>query len=330
MLPFRPIYHDAFTMDLGDHPFPVHKYRRVREKLIELGVATDADFLAPSPATDEDILRVHRHDYVEQFKAGTFSQEEIRLLEIPWSESLVRSMWLFADGAILAARYALRDGCAVLIGGGFHHAFRDHGEGFCPINDTAVSIAALRVEGILTKTAIVDLDVHQGNGNADLFLFDCWTHTLSLHHEDNYPPMKPPSTVDVGLPGGMCDDEHLVALEGPLAQALATEPDLVWYLAGADPYERDRLGGLSLTLKGLKERDGRVFRAARDAGVPIAVALAGGYAVNPEDTATIHTNTVLTAGEVFGKMTPIDLVPSRQAGQQSAEWPEVVRPDDKQ
>ena len=300
MLPFKLIFHPAFTVDLGPHVFPAQKYRLVRERLLEAGLAGPEDFVEPRPATDEDVLRVHTREYVRKIKTGDLSIEEARTLEVPWSRELVEAVWLAAGGAIEAARRARRDGRGILIGGGFHHAFPDHGEGFCLVHDVAVAIAALRASGDAVRVAIVDLDVHHGNGTAAIFCTDPLTFTVSLHQENNYPAVKPPSRVDVGLPDGATDEEYLAALDGPLARALAYRPDLLFYLAGADPYEHDLLGGLGLTLEGLAERDRRVFRAARAAGVPVAVALAGGYAERSRDTVAIHCNTVRVAAEVYG------------------------------
>jgi acetoin utilization deacetylase AcuC-like enzyme len=208
-------------------------------------------------------------------------------------------VWVAAVAAAEAVRLARRDGCAVVLGGGFHHAFADHGEGFCLVHDVAVATGALRAAGEVGRVAVVDLDVHQGNGTAAIFARDPATFTVSLHQENNYPAVKPPSRVDVGLADGTGDADYLAALEAPLARALEFGPDLLWYLAGADPYEHDRLGGLALTRDGLRERDRRVFAAAHSAGVPVAVTLAGGYASNPADTVGIHVGTVLAAAEVF-------------------------------
>lgn len=299
MLPFRLLFHPAFTVDLGPHVFPAHKYRLVRDRLLETGVADHGDFVTPRPATDEDVLRVHTANYVRKIKDGDLTSSEKATLEVPWSRALVEGAWLAAGAAIEAARRAREDGCAFVLSGGFHHAFADHGEGFCLVHDVAIATRALRAAGEIGRVAIVDLDVHHGNGTASIFAGDPDTFTLSLHQEHNYPHAKPPSTLDVGLADGATDDVYLAALDHALPQALATSPDLLWFLAGADPYEHDLLGGLGLTLDGLRERDRRVFRAARRAGVPVAVTLAGGYAERSSDTVTIHANTVTVAAEVF-------------------------------
>ena len=291
--------HPGFTVDLGPHVFPAQKYRLVRERLLETGVADHADVVIPRSADDEDVLRVHTPGYVRQIKTGEFSPAERRALEVPWSRALVDGVWLAAGAAAEAGRRAREDGCAVVLGGGFHHAFPDHGEGFCVVHDVAVATGALRAAGEVARVAVVDLDVHQGNGTAAIYAEDADTFTVSLHQENNYPAVKPPSRIDVGLADGTGDEEYLAALETPLARALAFGPDLLWYLAGADPYEHDLLGGLALTRAGLRERDRRVFAAARSAGVPVAATLAGGYASNPADTVSIHVGTVLAAVDVY-------------------------------
>jgi acetoin utilization deacetylase AcuC-like enzyme len=299
MLPFRLLFHPAFTVDLGPHVFPAQKYRLVRERLLETGLADHGDFLTPRPASDEDVLRVHTSEYVRKIQSGDLTPLERATLEVPWSKALVQAAWLAAGASIEAARRARADGCAFAISGGFHHAFPDHGEGFCLVHDVAIATRALRASGEIGRVAIVDLDVHHGNGTAAIFAGDPETFTVSLHQERNYPAVKPPSSVDVGLPDGTTDPDYLQALESVLPRALATAPELLWYLAGADPYERDLLGGLALTQEGLRERDRMVFAAARRAGVPVAVTLAGGYAERGSDTVTIHANTVAAAADVF-------------------------------
>jgi acetoin utilization deacetylase AcuC-like enzyme len=300
VLPFALFDHPRFCVDLGAHVFPAQKYRLVRERLLAAGVASEDDFRLPASASDTDVLRVHGAEYVRKLKTGEFTPDEVRTLEVPWSRELAEAVWLAAGAAIEAGRMARRDGCAIVLGGGFHHAFADHGEGFCLVNDVAVAVAALRAAGELKRAAVVDLDVHQGNGTAAVLGPDPLSFTVSLHQENNYPNPKPPSRIDVGLPDRVDDTAYLAALEGPLAEALAFRPDLLFYLAGADPYEHDLLGGLGLSLAGLMERDRRVFQAARDAGVPVAVTLAGGYAARTADTVEIHVNTVRAAAMVYG------------------------------
>ena len=299
MLPFRLLFHPAFTVDLGPHVFPAQKYRLVRDRLLETGLADHGDFVTPRPASDEDVLRVHTSEYVRKVKSGDLTAHERATLEVPWSRELVEAAWLAAGASIEAARRARADGCAFAISGGFHHAFPDHGEGFCLVHDVAIATRALRASGEIGRVAIVDLDVHHGNGTAAIFAGDPDTFTVSLHQERNYPAVKPPSSVDVGLEDGTTDADYLEALERVLPRALAAAPELLWYLAGADPYEHDLLGGLALTREGLRARARMVFAAARRAGVPVAVTLAGGYAERSSDTVTIHANTVAAAADLF-------------------------------
>src|SRR5712675_640826 len=330
MLPFKLIYSDDYYLPIGAHVFPAEKYRRIRDRLLELGIAGAEDFLVPEPASDQDILLVHTPQYVEKLKTGTLSPREEMELEIPYSPELVRAFWLAAGGSILAAQHALKDGVAISIGGGFHHAFPDHGEGFCMIHDVAVAIRRMQRDGKIRTAMTVDCDVHHGNGTAAIFagtrtpsdlLPSAATSTLSqarstetkmreahagdvftisLHQHNNYPAVKPPSSIDVDLPDGVGDDDYLSWLDNALSSGLRQfEPDLLCYIAGADPYREDQLGGLSLTMEGLKKRDELVFRVARARGIPVMVTFAGGYARRVEDTVTIHCNTVKCAAEVF-------------------------------
>jgi acetoin utilization deacetylase AcuC-like enzyme len=327
MLPFKLIYSDGYYLPIGAHVFPAEKYRRIRERLLAGGVAEASDFLEPKSASDEDILLVHTPEYVHKLKTGTLSSREQMELEIPFSQELVEAFWLAAGGSILAARQALTDGVSVNIGGGFHHAFPDHGEGFCMIHDVAVAIRRLQRDGKIRTAMTVDCDVHQGNGTAAIFAGKRApgdplpsasglpasaqaTHghstnasdvfTISLHQHNNYPAVRPPSSIDVDLPDGVGDDDYLAWLDNALSSGLRQfEPDLLCYVAGADPYQEDQLGGLSLTIEGLKKRDELVFRVARARDIPVMVAYAGGYAQDVEDTVTIHCNTVIAAKEVF-------------------------------
>lgn len=327
MLPFKLIYSDDYYLPIGVHVFPAEKYRRIRDRLLELGVAGSEDFVVPQAATDQDILLVHTPQYVEKLKTGTLSPREELELEIPYSLDLVRAFWLAAGGSILAAKHALDDGVAVSIGGGFHHAFHDHGEGFCMIHDVAVAIRRMQRDDKIRTAMTVDCDVHQGNGTAAIFAgarvpgdplpsatpvtlnsrpakmrnaHAGDVFTISLHQENNYPPVKPPSSIDVDLPDGIGDDDYLGWLDNALSSGLRQfEPDLLCYIAGADPYREDQLGGLNLTIEGLKKRDELVFRVAKARRIPVMVTFAGGYARKVEDTVTIHTNTIIAAREVF-------------------------------
>ena len=336
MLPFKLIYSDDYYLPIGQHVFPAQKYRLVHQHLLESGTAAAEDFLAPQPATDEDILLVHTPVYVNKLKTGTLSARDEMELEIPYTPELVRAFWLSAGGSILAADHALQDGVAINLGGGFHHAFPDHGEGFCMIHDVAVAIRRMQRDGRIRTAMTVDCDVHHGNGTAAIFagtrtasqslpssgpstlgrsaldpatFSQCGVmrgahagdvFTISLHQENNYPPFKPPSSIDVDLPDGITDDDYLAWLDNALSSGLRQfTPDLICYIAGADPYREDQLGGLGLTIEGLKQRDELVFRVAKAQGIPVIVTYAGGYAQRVEDTVTIHCNTVVAAKEVF-------------------------------
>jgi acetoin utilization deacetylase AcuC-like enzyme len=333
MLPFKLVYSDDYYLPIGSHVFPAEKYRCIHDRLLKSGIAEPGDFVTPRPATDQDVLLVHTPQYVEKLKTGTLSAREELELEVPYSPELVRAFWLAAGGSMLAADYALNDGIAISIGGGFHHAFPDHGEGFCVIHDVAIAIRRMQRDDKIRTAMTVDCDVHQGNGTAAIFagtripseppLVPTFTtnpsnpakataktgiptthtgevFTISLHQQNNYPLFKPPSSLDLNLPDGMGDAEYLACLGDALSLGLREfKPELICYLAGADPYCEDQLGGLSLTIEGLKERDALVFRMAKAERIPVMVTLAGGYALKVEDTITIHCNTVLAAKEVF-------------------------------
>ena len=298
MLPFKLVYHLGYDLNLGEHVFPSQKYRLIRNQLLEEGFADLEDFVEPRPASDE-ILRVHEPGWVHRLKTGTLSVEELLKLEIPYSKQMVDAFWLATGGSILAARNALRDRIGFNIGGGFHHAFPRHGEGFCAINDVAIAIRALQHEALIERALIVDCDVHHGNGTAAIFAGERSVLTLSLHQFNNYPSEKPASTIDIHLRDGVGDDEYLDRLRGALGVAMSFAPGLLFYLAGADPYREDQLGGLSLSMDGLKKRDRMVFDAALAQKIPVAVVLAGGYARRTTDTVGIHCNTVKVIGLVL-------------------------------
>jgi acetoin utilization deacetylase AcuC-like enzyme len=325
MLTFKLIYSDDYFLPIGTHVFPAEKYKHIHDQLLASEIAAPRDFVVPDSASDQDVLLVHTPEYVEKLKTGALSPREEMELEVPYSPELVRAFWLAAGGSVLAADYALNDGVAFNIGGGFHHAFPDHGEGFCVINDVAIAIRRMQRDGRIRTAMTVDCDVHQGNGTAAIFagarpLGDplpsaptstlktkTKTHahagdvfTISLHQENNYPAWKPPSSIDVNLPDGIGDDDYLAWLDNALSSGLRQfDPELLCYIAGADPYREDQLGGLSLTIGGLKRRDELVFRVARARGIPVMVTYAGGYARKVEDTVAIHCNTVIAAKEVF-------------------------------
>ena len=329
MLPFKLVYSDDYYLPIGSHVFPAEKYKRIHDRLLASGIAEPSDFVTPHPATDEDVLLVHTPQYIEKLKTGTLSQREQMELEVPFSPALVKAFWLAAGGSILAADYALSNGIAISIGGGFHHAFPDHGEGFCMIHDVAIAIRRMQRDGKIRTAMTVDCDVHQGNGTAAIFAGTRTAgeplpsvptstptpaktkmrgghpgdvFTISLHQQNNYPAWKPPSSIDINLPDEIGDDDYLAWLDNALSSGLRQfDPELLCYIAGADPYREDQLGGLALTIDGLKKRDELVFRIAKARGIPVMVTLAGGYARNVEDTVTIHCNTVIAATEIFTK-----------------------------
>lgn len=340
-LPFKLVYSPDYYLPLGSHVFPAQKYRLIHRRLLDDRVATADDFLIPQPALDADILLVHTPDYLRKLKSGTLSVIEEMQMEVPYSPELVKAFWLSAGGSTLAARQSLNDRCCVNIGGGFHHAYPDHGEGFCVVHDVAVAIRTLQREGAIKTAMVVDCDVHHGNGTAAIFppatsqsefvipsagepsparepqSRNPFGHdarclaakandvfTISLHQFDNYPAIKPPSCIDVHFRDGVEDDAYLWWLDRVLDRALDHAladftPDLLCYIAGADPYREDQLGGLALSIDGLKQRDSLVLRRAKDKKIPVMITYAGGYARHVDDTVTIHTNTVIAAIEVF-------------------------------
>ena len=331
MLPFKLIYSDDYFLPIGSHVFPAEKYRRIHDQLLATRVAEPSDFMTPLPASDQDILLVHTPQYVHKLKTGTLSPREEQEMEIPYSPELVRAFWLAAGGSILAADHALSDGVAFNIGGGFHHAFPDHGEGFCMIHDVAVAIRRMQRDDRIRTAMTVDCDVHHGNGTAAIFAGTRTpsvplpsaaaalnpapagkmrhahagdVFTISLHQHNNYPAWKPHSSIDVDLPDGTGDADYLAWLDNALSSGLRQfQPELICYIAGADPYCEDQLGGLALTVDGLKRRDELVFRVAKARNIPVMVTYAGGYARRVEDTVAIHCNTVIAAKEVFGRAT---------------------------
>ncbi len=294
------VWHEAYEVDLGDHVFPTAKYRLVKERLLREGTIQEEEVIKPNPASNESVSRIHHREYIAKLENGTLSPLEILVLEVPFSLALRDSAWIAAGGTILAGELALERGLAVHLGGGFHHAFPDHGEGFCLINDVAVAIAELKARGSVRRAAVIDCDVHHGNGTAAIFAQDPDVFTFSVHQENNYPAQKPPSDLDIGLPDRAGDETYLAALQRHLPAVLdGHKPDLIFYLAGADPYQEDQLGGLELTMEGLRLRDRLVLEACRARGIPAAVTLAGGYARKLADTVEIHCNTVRVAKELL-------------------------------
>lgn len=300
----RVAYSDQYDLNLGNHVFPSAKYRLVKERLLQEKLISPEEIVEPSAASDDDVALVHDRDYIWKLKNAKLSHVEILRMEIPYSPELIQAVWLSAGGSILAGRLALEAGVGVNIGGGFHHAFPDHGEGFCVIHDVAIAIRRLQIDKLIQRAMTVDCDVHQGNGTAAIFASDESVYTLSIHQENNYPYPKPPSNLDVNLHDGVQDTEYLTVLEDSLDKALAEfNPQMVFYLAGADPYREDQLGGLKLSLQGLEQRDRMVFEKMRVKNIPVVVTLAGGYARQVADTVSIHCNAVKVAMEFAGSAT---------------------------
>jgi acetoin utilization deacetylase AcuC-like enzyme len=292
----RIVHHPAYEVDIGPHVFPTRKYRLVRDRLLAEHIVHPDCFVLAEPVTDADVVLAHTEDYVRKIREGTLTPQERLVLEVPFSRALRDAMWLCAGGTLGTARAARRDGVSVHLGGGFHHAFPDHGEGFCLINDVAVAIAVLRRDAEVRRALVVDLDVHHGNGTAAIFAGEPEVFTFSMHQENNYPSWKPPSSLDLALEDGVKDEEYLALLDRHLPAILDSHgPELVMYLAGADPYAEDQLGGLGLTREGLRRRDALVLDACRTRGLPVAVTLAGGYARREADTVAIHVATVREA-----------------------------------
>jgi acetoin utilization deacetylase AcuC-like enzyme len=296
------IYSDKVHADIGDHVFPIQKYGLVRQRLIKEGVLTESDFIEPEIATEDDLLLVHTKEYVDDFMFMRWTSSTERS-ELPLTEDIKVSYLAGTGGTILACQKALENGIAVNIGGGFHHAFPDHAEGFCYTNDIAIAIRRLQRDNNIKKCFVVDCDLHQGNGTAFIFKDDEDVFTFSIHQENNY-PMKQKSDLDIGLADRTNDMIYLAYLKKNVPMIMDKfAPDFVIYLAGADPYKYDQLGGLSLTIEGLRERDEFVMKECLQRKIPIGVLLAGGYAINTGDTVTIHCNTCKLAYEFWKSLT---------------------------
>ena len=280
----RVVYSARYEISLPGHIWPTSKYRLIAQKLEGDAACT---LVEPAPASWDDVALVHTPEYVAKLRDNTLTPEDIATLELPWVPALADGFRLMVGGTMAAAAAALEDGIAAHVGGGLHHAFANHGEGFCPVNDVAI---AVRTVG--RRAAIVDLDVHHGNGTAMIFERDERVFTFSMHQQHNYPFFKPRGDLDIGLEDGAGDARYLSLLADALPRVMAHAPEIVFYLAGADPFEKDRLGGLKLTKEGLVERDRLVIAAARGAGVPLVTVLAGGYAADVQDTVDIHCNTI--------------------------------------
>lgn len=296
----RVAYTPRYYADIGEgHVFPIRKFEVARERLLREGTLRPEQIVEPQPAPVADVLLVHTEDYVMRLRAGALTPREVRRLGLPWSKALVRRSFLATGGTIRAARWALAEGVGSNLAGGTHHAFPDHGEGFCVLNDVAVAIRVLRRDGLIRRAAVVDCDVHQGNGTATIFSGDSDVFTFSMHGAKNYPLFKAASTLDVELDDGTRDDEYLEKLSLHLPRVFSHQPDIVFYLGGADPFEGDKLGRLALTIPGLRARDELVLRACQSARIPVATVMSGGYAEDISDTVEIHCNTIRAAIAIF-------------------------------
>jgi acetoin utilization deacetylase AcuC-like enzyme len=294
-------YTDHYVLPLPPgHRFPMQKYAMLRERVQAAGLGMEAGLLLPPAATDEQILRAHDAAYLERVKHGSLSTAEQRRIGFPWSPEMVERSRRSSGATLAAARAALEDGVAVNLAGGTHHAFRDRGEGYCVFNDAAIAALSLQAEGLIRRAVVIDCDVHQGNGTAAILAGEPSIFTFSIHGANNFPLTKEASDLDVELPDGTGDAAYLAALEKGVCRALsAAQADLAIYLAGADAFEGDRLGRLKLTKAGLAARDRMVFELCRSAGVPVAVAMAGGYGRRIEDSVDVHFETVRLAAEAL-------------------------------
>lgn len=295
----KAFYAGHFVLPLPpDHRFPMRKYSLLRELVLETGVVAPDDLLIPDAATDEQILRAHDADYLERVKTGMLTPPEIRRIGFPWSPRMVERSRRSSGGTIGACRLALAGGAAVNLAGGTHHAHRSFGAGYCVFNDSAIAARAMQAEGRLQRVVILDCDVHQGDGTASILEGDSSVFTFSIHGAKNFPFRKARSDLDIELDDGTGDDEYLSLLEEGAQRALALAgADLAIYLAGADPYEGDRLGRLALTMAGLERRDRLIFDLCGRWKLPVAVVMAGGYARRVEDVAAIHLQTVRAAAD---------------------------------
>jgi acetoin utilization deacetylase AcuC-like enzyme len=293
-------YTPRYYADIGPgHVFPIRKFELVRDKLLAEGTVEPAEIVEPGPAPLEDVLLVHTTDYVSRLCSGNLSPKEIRRLGLPWSESLVQRSFYAVGGTLAATRASLAAGYSSNLAGGTHHSFPERGEGFCVLNDVAIAIRAMRERKLFQRAAIVDCDVHQGNGTATIFAGDMDTFTFSIHGANNYPLFKAESTLDVELADGTSDTEYLETLAKHLPSVFAAEPEIVFYLAGADPYRGDKLGRLAVSIDGLRERDAYVLRQCYEREVPIVTVMSGGYGKDINDTVEIHCNTIRMVKEIF-------------------------------
>jgi acetoin utilization deacetylase AcuC-like enzyme len=298
---FRIYYSPYYYANIGEgHIFPIRKFELVRDKLLAEGKLDPNEIFEPESAAVEDLLLVHTLDYITRLQNGELTAKEIRKLGLPWSRSLVRRSFHAISGTINAARHCLTSGIASNLAGGTHHAYPDRGEGFCVLNDVAVSIRVLQRERLAERFLIIDLDVHQGDGTAFIFRDSPDVFTFSMHGAKNYPLFKQTSSLDIELPDKTGDDEYLATLEHALEHVRMHDPDVIFYLAGADPFKNDKLGRLGLSIDGLRRRDETVLQFAKEIATPLVTTMSGGYAEEIEDTVEIHCNTIRAVKSVFG------------------------------
>ncbi|HEX5975169.1 MAG TPA: histone deacetylase [Rubrobacteraceae bacterium] len=297
----KVFYSDHFVLPLPEgHRFPMIKYSMLRESVAASGICGPEEMIVPHPVSDAEILRSHEEGYLRRVASGTLTEKEMRRIGFPWSKRMVERSRRASGGTLGACLAALEDGFAANLAGGTHHAFADRGEGYCVLNDSAIAARAVQAEGLVERIVVVDTDVHQGNGTAAIVRSDATIYTLSIHGAKNFPFRKEESDLDLALPDGADDGEFLDALADGLERALEeSRAELAIYLAGADPFEDDRLGRLSVSKEGLAERDSLVLESCRERGIPVAVTMAGGYARNVEDTVEIHLQSIERAATLL-------------------------------
>ena len=297
----KVFYSDHFVLPLPEgHRFPMVKYSMLRERVAEDGICGPKELLTPRAVTDEEILRAHTPDYLRRVVCGQLSDKEMRRIGFPWSEKMVERSRRASGGTLGACLAALEEGFAANLAGGTHHSFSDRGEGYCVFNDSAIAARAVQAAGLAERVVVIDTDVHQGNGTAAILHGDPTVFTFSIHGAKNFPFHKEESNLDTPLPDGAGDTEFLATLESGLEVALdAADASLAIYLAGADPFEGDRLGRLSVTKSGLAERDRIVLETCRERGIPVALTMAGGYASEVEDTVDVHFQSIRRAADLL-------------------------------
>jgi acetoin utilization deacetylase AcuC-like enzyme len=299
----KAFYADNFVLPLPDgHRFPIEKYSRLRQRVRASGLISESDLQQAEPASDEQLLRAHTPEYLDKVVRGGLSEKEIRRIGFPWSLGLVERSRRSVGGTLAACRAAIQDGMAANLAGGTHHAYPDHGEGFCVFNDVAVAALAMQAENRAGRVVIIDCDVHQGNGTAAIFDDNDSVFTFSIHGAKNFPFHKERGDLDIALPDGCEDEAYLQALAGGLDTSLKLAgADVAIYIAGADPYLSDRLGRMSLSKSGLRARDQMVFSACQAIGLPVAIVMGGGYSPNIDDIVDIHFQTIQLAVERLGE-----------------------------